>query len=158
MPYRFDPWGIVLKRHKDLACRRVSKHHRGFATPRGGKLTDSTPKENVFRIAIKNGVVRYYRNGARIYHGKSIALPSCQSVCRARIIPAHNLGHFGTLLYTILWGISGHAPRPKSDMPHGSNHGAFPFIYQSPSDLIAIPTFTEKLGHFGIQFTIISAP
>jgi hypothetical protein len=67
--------GHVLKRHKDLACRRVSKHHRGFATPRGGKLTDSTPKENVFRIAIKNGVVRYYRNGARIY--QSLIAPGC---------------------------------------------------------------------------------
>jgi hypothetical protein len=49
-----------------------------------------------------------------------------------------------------------HAQKAKCLM--GSTHGAFPFIYQSPRDLIAIPTFTEKLGHFGIQGAIISAP
>jgi len=42
--------------------------------------------DDVFRIAIKNGVVRYYRNGARIY--QSLIAPSCPLVAAALLLVA----------------------------------------------------------------------
>src|SRR6266540_5021020 len=80
--------------------------------------------------------------------GKSIALPSCRSVCRARIIPAHNLGRFGTLLHTILWGISGHAPCPKSEMPHGSNPWGISLYLSKSKGLNRNPDIYGKAGPF----------
>jgi hypothetical protein len=60
-----------------------------------------------------------------------------------RDVTTHNtVRHFGTCL------------TPKNEMPHGFDPWGISLylcIYQSPRDLIAIPTFTEKLGHFGIQ-------
>jgi hypothetical protein len=83
--------------------------------------------------------------------GKSIALPSCRSVRHATIIPAHNLWGISGRSYPQTYGAIRGMPRAqKAKCPTGRTRGTFPCTWQSPTDLTAIPTFTKKLGHFGI--------